>query len=668
MFFLKPYLLWGLSFVLVPIIIHLIQVRKYQLFPFSNLRFLKGLMMKKKNLRKWQEYLILLLRCLVIVFLVLAFAQPRWSDNAAAGNKEQYQYLVVDHSYSFELENEEGVLWDQEQDHLKEIINHFPGDVKIKICLTHVPRYWMTKEEALQWLKVVPPSFSYVLSSDFFEELNQDVQREGIRHKAEVWWLTDGQVVWEETGDMDSTGVHLLYYANPGVKRNLSIKDLSLESPIHELGGLEQLKISIENHAAEMQNTTLQVLDNGQVIGTMQLNLMGHAQLDTQLVYKNNGRDKIHQIQVSIEDEAYLGDNHFYLTYHCSPSIQVYEIKEDEVERSFALLYADSLFVFESDLEKEVNYDVVKSCDLVIINGLSSLSFSLKELLKQRLAEGKKVWWIPGSNLEQNNEVLKDWTNVRLEQKQEQKVLMEQPQIDKAFFKGIYSSVPQRSKGPELNCYFKANRFFTSENVLLENNIKAPLLVEDDALFLQTFPLKDSLSNFTNHALFVAIGLRIAELAKGSEKNYHWAGDWIEKRVKQEDPFYNAEKLFLMQDTIQWLSQYNVVGGVKVYSLPISESATEGFYYWSDGTKVKEAVAINQNRNEIVQPMLSVDSLQQVLMANQWLIKGVGVQEGFENHYMMEVANELSILIKICLLLVLIFIGIEITLIKIWIR
>lgn len=76
MTFLTPSILWGLLAALIPILIHLFSLRKTKEVEFSTLRFIKELeheTIRKLKLRQW---LLVLLRVLIIICLVLMFARP----------------------------------------------------------------------------------------------------------------------------------------------------------------------------------------------------------------------------------------------------------------------------------------------------------------------------------------------------------------------------------------------------------------------------------------------------------------------------------------------------------------------------------------------------------------------------------------------------------------
>jgi hypothetical protein len=71
-----PYFLWALLVLVIPIIIHFFNIRRYKKIYFSNVAFIKQITQESQVKNKIKEYLVLALRLLALCFLVMAFAQP----------------------------------------------------------------------------------------------------------------------------------------------------------------------------------------------------------------------------------------------------------------------------------------------------------------------------------------------------------------------------------------------------------------------------------------------------------------------------------------------------------------------------------------------------------------------------------------------------------------
>ncbi|HEX9828971.1 MAG TPA: BatA domain-containing protein, partial [Bacteroidota bacterium] len=76
MTFLNPFILFGLLAAGIPILLHLLNLRKLRTIEFSTLSFLKELQRTKIRRIKIRQWLLLLLRTLLVICIVMAFARP----------------------------------------------------------------------------------------------------------------------------------------------------------------------------------------------------------------------------------------------------------------------------------------------------------------------------------------------------------------------------------------------------------------------------------------------------------------------------------------------------------------------------------------------------------------------------------------------------------------
>lgn len=108
--FLNPFVLFGLVAASIPIILHLINLRKQKTIEFSTLRFLKELQKSSIKKLKIKQWLLLLLRTLLIIFAVLAFSRPT-IESSLPGFMEYSNtsmIILLDNSYSMDVSDENG--------------------------------------------------------------------------------------------------------------------------------------------------------------------------------------------------------------------------------------------------------------------------------------------------------------------------------------------------------------------------------------------------------------------------------------------------------------------------------------------------------------------------------------------------------------------------------
>ena len=106
--FKHPELLWALLLLLIPIIIHLFQLRRFKKTPFTNVKFLKKVVSESRRSSILKKWLLLCTRILLLAALIIAFTQPFLAGKSALKEKETVIYL--DDSFSMQAKAEGGTL------------------------------------------------------------------------------------------------------------------------------------------------------------------------------------------------------------------------------------------------------------------------------------------------------------------------------------------------------------------------------------------------------------------------------------------------------------------------------------------------------------------------------------------------------------------------------
>jgi hypothetical protein len=76
MLFLTVFMLWGALAAVIPVAIHLFFRSRYRTVPWAAMKFLMTSVEQTSRRLKFQEYLLLLSRITLLVFLALALARP----------------------------------------------------------------------------------------------------------------------------------------------------------------------------------------------------------------------------------------------------------------------------------------------------------------------------------------------------------------------------------------------------------------------------------------------------------------------------------------------------------------------------------------------------------------------------------------------------------------
>src|SRR5439155_22697887 len=102
MSFLNPIMLFGLTAISVPIIIHLLNRREFQKVVWAAMRFLRLSVEQNQRRMKIEDLILLALRCLLLALLAVALARPAILSKASDrfGQSKVTGVIILDNSYS----------------------------------------------------------------------------------------------------------------------------------------------------------------------------------------------------------------------------------------------------------------------------------------------------------------------------------------------------------------------------------------------------------------------------------------------------------------------------------------------------------------------------------------------------------------------------------------
>jgi len=141
MTFLNPLVLFGMVAAAIPVILHLLNLRKLQKIDFSTLAFLKELQQTKIRRLKLRQIILLIIRTLVVAMIVLAFARPAMRGTIFGTQARSTIVLVLDDSFSMSAQDERGSFFKQAKESAIKLIDLMKeGDEAYLIKLSELPR------------------------------------------------------------------------------------------------------------------------------------------------------------------------------------------------------------------------------------------------------------------------------------------------------------------------------------------------------------------------------------------------------------------------------------------------------------------------------------------------------------------------------------------------
>ncbi|WP_333667635.1 BatA domain-containing protein, partial [Flavobacterium sp.] len=143
--FKHPEILYFLFLLVIPILVHLFQLRRFKKEYFTNVQFLKELSIQTRKSSTIKKWLLLFTRLLLLACLILAFSQPFFTakDSKKATNE---MYIILDNSYSMQAKGKKGELLKRA---VQDLLEHTPEAQNFSL-ITNSETYWNTDIKAAQ--------------------------------------------------------------------------------------------------------------------------------------------------------------------------------------------------------------------------------------------------------------------------------------------------------------------------------------------------------------------------------------------------------------------------------------------------------------------------------------------------------------------------------------
>src|SRR6187402_140509 len=128
MTFLAPIMLVGAAAVTIPLGLHFFYRARYRPLPWAPMEFLKEAIEQTSRRLKFQEWILLALRCLALILLALALARPGTQFAGSAGRGESIDaVIVIDTSYSMGAQDGDKTRLERAKEAALAIIDSLPA-------------------------------------------------------------------------------------------------------------------------------------------------------------------------------------------------------------------------------------------------------------------------------------------------------------------------------------------------------------------------------------------------------------------------------------------------------------------------------------------------------------------------------------------------------------
>ncbi len=420
--FLNPTALVALLAATIPLILHLLNLRKLRILPFSSTRLLQEL--QKSQIRKLQlrQLLLLLLRTLLIIFLVLAAARPV-AEIALPGLSAEASnstVLLLDNSFSMEIADARGERFQQAKDALAHFLQSAPsGDEFALLLMADLSNQrWeeFNRDRSIFFDALAQSSIAYTTAriSPALQKAAALLANAQNVNKNLLIVSDFQQINFADFPDSlhlfdEETHIFLLPIGSDdgAIEQNIAIDTAIVLTRIFEQHKPVEVEVRLRNYSdAPAENVIVSMHFNGQRVIQRAVNIPpnGHATVHLAAAPKSRGAIRG---MVEVEGDILDADNRFFFGFTIpeQPHIALVGSPEDLSLLHLALQpdSAATQFLLERIAPQELPTVDLTQFDVLYLVNLPRFSNSLALQLRQYVLDGGNIILFAGPAIDTAN-------------------------------------------------------------------------------------------------------------------------------------------------------------------------------------------------------------------------------------------------------------------------
>ncbi|WP_203256965.1 vWA domain-containing protein [Hyunsoonleella ulvae] len=592
--FKYPELLYALFLLVIPIIVHLFQLRKFKKIPFTNVAFLKQVEMQTRKSSQIKKWLTLLTRLLLFGAIIFAFSQPYYSKNKTL-NKNTETVIYLDNSFSMQAKGNNGILLKRA---IQDLLTNVPEDEPISI-ITNSKTFKNTTIKAIKnsllQLEYTPNSISFKtallkskkLFSKDLKTLKKLVFVSDFQEQDEIFNIEEDTLV-----DVYAVKLHPI---NP---QNIAIDTayLSKSNPTKL-----ELTVILKNNGKPIENVPVSLLNNNNLIAKTSTQINNEASITFDLP-----TNEIINGELKISDTHLKFDNSLFFNLNAPEKVNVLAISNtnpDFLQR----IYTKDEFRFMSYGLKTLDYNRINNQNLIVINELETIPRALTTVLKSFTDNGGTILIIPAKKTETNsyNALLANY-NLNLGNAIEaEKRITTINYSHPLYNNGVFEKRISNFQYPKINSFYNISSGNLSSILSFEDG--KPFLIGNRNTYLFSASLNSKNSNFKNSPLIVPTLYNIAKRSFKIPELYYTIGTQNSFEVNvnlQQDEVLTLQ----LNDDRMIPKQQNFNNKVQITTDELPNK--QGIYMLMHKEVPLKNVSYNYNRNESNLIYQEIDNLE----------------------------------------------------------
>ncbi|MDD5149896.1 MAG: BatA domain-containing protein [Flavobacterium sp.] len=496
--FKHPEIFYFLFLLVIPILVHLFQLRRFKKEYFTNVRFLKELSIQTRKSSKIKKWLLLATRLLLLSFLIIVFAQPFFKAKDSK-NSSNEMYIVLDNSFSMQAKGQKGELLKRA---VQELLENTPENQTFSL-ITNSQTFWNTDIKSirteLQNLKYSALPFQLESAMAKIKSRKSDVNKDVIV-------ITDA--VGLQSKQLKSIDKDFnTYFIIPETeqKNNASIDSVFIHQNLDDF-----YEIGLKLSAFGEKNKEIPVaLYNQNKLIAKTLTKFDNKE---KTIYFTIPKKDFHGY-ASIIDNGLEYDNTLFFSISKPEKSNVISIGTPEKSNFLFRIYTSDEFNYSNFTIATLDYNSLENQNTIVLNELDEIPQALQTTLKSLVEKGSNLIVIPSATISvaNLNQFIMNFGSVQFKSLENKEKLITKINFNHPLFAGVFESkidnfqYPKTKKSFGISSSNPAVLYYEDQSAFL-TSITNPLA----SVYIFAAPINIENSNFQQSPLIVPTFYKMA--------------------------------------------------------------------------------------------------------------------------------------------------------------